>query len=579
MRIGVRIQTGVTIIILFFTLFNIYLIFGIDEIADHSKNMYEYTFKSSNAVLKADFYIQSIQNTLKDVVLAKDVDEIEKYERTIKDLNQKVLGQFAIVKTQFVGDPLLVNEAYNAYKSWKETRNKVFDLMLSFKTSNRLKAAELIQNEGADKVENITASMDALDNLIQQKALIFHENVTKVSDVMVVFIWGLLVLILIFAIIIFGIIIKSVVLPMGKLVKAAGKIAKGSFNVEVDVEQKGEIGELATSFREMIKNLRKSVKIAETVAEGKVEKALKEAERIGNGELDSSIREMIASIQIGVQLTRQITQGDLSMINELKKRKSTHDIESVLREMVVVLHKIMTDIKINADNIAKASEEMSENSQQISEGASEQAASTEQISTAMEQMHANIQQNTDNARQTERIALNASQRIADNNRSTSILVSAIKEIVEKISIIGEIASQTNILALNAAVEAARAGIHGKGFAVVASEIKELAERSKIAAAEINELSKSGVELAENTGKELEAVVPEIEKTAQLVQEIAMASIEQAAGANQVNNAIQQLNDITQQNAASSEEMATSAEEFASQAEQLKDLISYFKIKG
>jgi methyl-accepting chemotaxis protein len=158
-------------------------------------------------------------------------------------------------------------------------------------------------------------------------------------------------------------------------------------------------------------------------------------------------------------------------------------------------------------------------------------------------------------------------------------VMVMKKIAEKVSIIGDIAFQTNILALNAAVEAARAGEHGKGFAVVAAEVRKLAERSHIAAGEINELTKSSVEVADKAGSQLESIVPSIQKTAKLVQEISAASIEQNSGANQINNAINQLNKVTQQNAASAEEMATSSEELSSQADSLKDLISFFKVNN
>ncbi|MFW6248757.1 MAG: methyl-accepting chemotaxis protein, partial [Bacteroidota bacterium] len=204
-------------------------------------------------------------------------------------------------------------------------------------------------------------------------------------------------------------------------------------------------------------------------------------------------------------------------------------------------------------------------------------SSAEEVSSSMEEMASNIQQNTDNSQQTEKIAIKAADSIKEGNESTEVSVKSMKDIAEKISIINDIAFQTNILALNAAVEAARAGEHGKGFAVVAAEVRKLAERSKVAADEIDDLSRNGVSISEKAGQQLADIVPEIEKTAKLVQEISAASIEQNSGAEQVNSAIQQLNQVTQQNAAAAEEMATSSEELAGQADQLKDLIGFFSI--
>jgi methyl-accepting chemotaxis protein len=195
----------------------------------------------------------------------------------------------------------------------------------------------------------------------------------------------------------------------------------------------------------------------------------------------------------------------------------------------------------------------------------------------MEQMAANIRQNADNAMQTEKIAIKSAQDAKEGGQAVSQTVSAMKEIAGKISIIEEIARQTNLLALNAAIEAARAGEHGKGFAVVAAEVRKLAERSQHAAAEISQLSGSSVDVAEKAGAMLTRMVPDIQRTAELVQEIAAASKEQDTGAEQVNKAIQQLDQVIQQNASASEEMASTAEELSSQAEQLQQTIAFFKV--
>jgi methyl-accepting chemotaxis protein len=213
----------------------------------------------------------------------------------------------------------------------------------------------------------------------------------------------------------------------------------------------------------------------------------------------------------------------------------------------------------------------------MSQGTTEQAASAEEASSSVEEMNATIKQNADNAQQTEKIALKSAADATESGKAVSQTVGAMKDIAGKISIIEEIARQTNLLALNAAIEAARAGEHGKGFAVVASEVRKLAERSQTAAGEISDLSASSVEVAEKAGAMLAKLVPDIQKTAELVQEISAASKEQTSGADQINAAIQQLNQVIQQNAGAAEEMSSTAEELSSQAQQLQGTIEFFKV--
>jgi methyl-accepting chemotaxis protein len=289
----------------------------------------------------------------------------------------------------------------------------------------------------------------------------------------------------------------------------------------------------------------------------------------------SSITRSINAAKVAI---KSIAEGDLTVTIENSSKDEIGDLLEYLKAMVDKLKEVLTFVATASDHIATASNQMSATSQQMSQGSQEQAASAEEISSSMEQMVSNIQQNTDNAQQTEKIALKAAEDIQEGSKSVNLTVDSMKKIADKISIIGEIARQTNLLALNAAVEAARAGDHGKGFAVVAAEVRKLAERSQVAAAEINDLSSSSVAIADKSGKLLEQIVPNIQSTAKLVQEISAASVEQNTGADQVNNAIQQFNQIIQQNAAASEEMATGSEELSSQADHLKETIAFFRIE-
>lgn len=274
----------------------------------------------------------------------------------------------------------------------------------------------------------------------------------------------------------------------------------------------------------------------------------------------------------------QVADGKLDIVFEDKGKRET-GIFLAMKEMTTRLKQVVSEIQGATENVAAGSEELSATSETLSQGATEQAASVEEVSSSMEEMAANIRQNSENAKQTEQIALKAAQDADHSSEVVMNTVNAMKQIAEKISIVGEIARQTNLLALNAAIEAARAGEHGKGFAVVAAEVRKLAERSGLAAAEISDLSGSSVKVAEEAGEMLQQIVPDIRKTAELVQEIAAASNEQDAGAEQISQAIQQLDQVIQQNASASEEMAATSEELSSQAEQMQQSMSYFTLSA
>ncbi len=273
---------------------------------------------------------------------------------------------------------------------------------------------------------------------------------------------------------------------------------------------------------------------------------------------------------------KEISNGNLQVEVETNQNDEIGDLARATKNMIEKLQDMVGHIAKGSDEILNASTQMSDSSQQLSQGASEQAASTEEVSASMEQMVSNIQQNALNSKETEKISQSASAGIKKVTQRSNESLLAIRSISDKITIINDIAGQTNILALNAAVEAARAGEHGKGFAVVAAEVRKLAEMSADAAVSIVQLSKNSLSLAEEAVQILESVLPEIEKTNQLVLEISASSDEQNSGSDQINSAIQQLNSVTQQNAAASEQLASSSEELSAQAENLKEVISFFK---
>nr|WP_314086920.1 methyl-accepting chemotaxis protein [uncultured Shinella sp.] len=274
---------------------------------------------------------------------------------------------------------------------------------------------------------------------------------------------------------------------------------------------------------------------------------------------------------------QSVADGDLTRFADITTKDEIGDMLGHVNTMIERLRGVVADALSASDNVSSGSQELSASSEQLSQGATEQASSAEEASASMEEMAANIKQNADNAAQTEKIARQSAKDAEASGEAVGRAVGAMRTIAEKISIVQEIARQTDLLALNAAVEAARAGEHGKGFAVVASEVRKLAERSQAAAAEISALSGQTVSVATEAGDMLTRLVPDIRKTAELISEISAACREQDIGASQINEAIQQLDKVTQQNAGASEEMSGTSEELAAQAEELQASIAFFRV--
>lgn len=423
-------------------------------------------------------------------------------------------------------------QAVAALDKWRAVNDQIVQIN---REGGNLKAGGISGTEGKRAEAAVAA---AVDNYIQGVQRRTKDTVAAATDEYEnsrVTLIAILAASLVVSILAATIIAVSISRGLGKAVSLADAVAIGDLDQRISVSSNDEVADLVRAMTTMTDNLRATAKVAD-----------------------------------------QVAGGDLAVDVAPLSDKDTFGI--ALSTMVVKLRDVIGETTQAAQNVATGSEQLSSGTEELSQGATEQASSTEQAAASMEEMAANIKQTADNADQTEKIARQSSKDAEASGEAVRRAVSAMQTIAEKITIVQEIARQTDLLALNAAVEAARAGDHGRGFAVVASEVRKLAERSQSAASEISELSMETFEVASEAGEMLTKLVPDIKRTADLVSEISAACREQDAGASQVNLAIQQLDKVTQQNATASAEMASISEELAAQAEQLQSTVSMFRVQ-
>ncbi|MCE5244707.1 MAG: methyl-accepting chemotaxis protein [Syntrophobacteraceae bacterium] len=533
LRIGTKLLSAIIVVALIGGGIGYMGILKLRAIEEADASIMEYNLKPliDLAKLGEDFQKQRVE--IRETFLAANAGEIQACLARIKEMDQsteQVLQKLAksTRRDEVRKEIDLLKQSLTRYDP---IRAKVIQLVADGKKDE---AFTMMRGDVVALVKAIQDSIEKISDFKVKRALLdSDENAAQINSTI-----RFMQILTIFAVLlslVLGIFVSRIIsTPIKKLTEAADRLALGDVDVKIQVESRDEVGKLSESFQNMIVNIQD------------------------------------ASTVLG-----KVADGDLTV--QVNVRSDKDQLMKSLAAMVSRLTEIVCDIQGAAAQVATGSQEMSASSEMLSHGATEQSSSVEEVSSSMEQMAANIKQNADNAQQTEKIALKTAQDAREGGKAVAETVGAMKEIAGKISIIEEIARQTNLLALNAAIEAARAGEHGKGFAVVASEVRKLAERSQTAAAEINKLSASSVGIAQQAGEMLARIVPDIQKTADLVQEINAASNEQSSGADQINKAIQELDQVIQQNAAASEEVATTSEELSGQAEQMNNTLDYFRV--
>jgi methyl-accepting chemotaxis protein len=624
MRIAAKLAMGFGLLIAIMVVIVLFSFIKLNKAGDNSEHVANESIPFAIVAENMKFDSTQVWQWLTDVSATHERGGYEEAEDAAKSFKDG-LEQFRAMFREENDSAALrqMDELESAFDDFYEVGNRMAEAYIveGIEAGNKImEEFDVVGGEMAESVEKLTQTQVEEANINSAQTL---KDIDGVKRVMLI----LTAISLVASIIVAILITNAIVFPLREGVSVMEKVASGDLAFETTYKGTDEAGQLIASIDKMGQNLKAMVAdtglLVQAALNGdlvrraevdkhqgefrNIVKGMNETmnavanpinmvadnlEKISKGDIPPriqseykgdfdkitvSINQLIDSMNEVTILSEEIAKGNLAVT--VKPRSERDKMMQALESMVKGLTEVVVTIRSSSENVTSGSQQISSSSQQLSQGASEQASSTEEASSSMEEMAANIRQNADNSSQTEKIARKAAQDAQESGDAVAETVKAMNEIADKIFIIEEIARQTNLLALNAAIEAARAGEHGKGFAVVAAEVRQLAERSQKAANQINELATSNVRVSERAGEMLKMLVPDIQKTAELVQEISASSREQNAGADQVNSAIQMLDQVTQQNASAAEELASTSEELSAQSGQLLDVISFFKLSA